>query len=94
MPLCHSFDTSFLCCKNNKNSANHQMICGVFLYSCIIFPKNLYTSIFSSSSSWLWLVWVVISSMPWKCSPRNPLTTEQMRSDNSKAAKSSVPSTW
>ena len=25
--------------------------------------------------------------MPWKCSPRNPLTTENMRSDNSKAAK-------
>nr|DAW79281.1 MAG TPA: hypothetical protein [Bacteriophage sp.] len=32
--------------------------------------------------------------MPWKCSPRNPLTTEKMRSDNSKAAKSSVSSTW
>ena len=88
----HSFYASLLCCKDNKNSANHQVICGVFLYSCVICPKNLYTSMFSSSSSWLWLVWVVISSMPWKCSPRNPLTTEQMRSDNSKAAKSSVSS--
>nr|DAW79280.1 MAG TPA: hypothetical protein [Bacteriophage sp.] len=32
------------------------MICGVVLYPCVIYPKNLYTSMFSSSSSWLWLV--------------------------------------
>ena len=73
-------------CKDRKSSANHQMICGVFLYSCVICPKNRSTSMFSSSSSWLWLVCVVISSMPWKFSPRSPLTTEKMRSDNSKAA--------
>ena len=33
-------------------------------------------------------------AVEWKCSPRNTLTTEKMRYDSSKAAKSSVPSTW
>ena len=63
------------------------MICGVLLHPCVICPKNRYTSMFSRSSSWLWLVLVVFSAMPWKWSSRNPLTTEKMRSDNSKAAK-------
>ena len=63
------------------------MICGVLLHPCVICPKNRYTSMFSRSSSWLWLVLVVFSAMPWKWSSRNPLTTEKMRSDNSKTAK-------
>jgi|GEM_PF-859308 len=62
------------------------MICGVFSPVCYLPQEPIHINILEQ----LFMVVVgvvVISSMPWKWSSRNPLTTEKMRSDNSKATK-------